>query len=928
MGDVDNVLFASISSSARLVFVFLTAFFCLWAFAHQIQHESTTPSTMDDNDPPHIISQEDTQTMSRSHEDALRSAVLSALSSSASPMPSGLPSSGSASSSGFSSETPKISTGSSSAGSTRAADAEDVKALRDANASTTHLVGHVISQSDPASQQDIEQHETDTSASTPNPPNSLLDIMKRRYPDSSAAAAPVPNAAMRIRSSKRRGQESLAVKAVAEDATMTDPDQGSTPDLQSELVPNLSPAAQNSHQNCCTTKDSKNSQPTVQFSFLDSGTMPAENITSSSTGNVLQRACQMLQGYCANSSNLRTGNKYSSSSSQPPSQPQSPAKIRPTKSIFSAAAKTKRGGRRPDKNHQQGRQGKRLSLSEYRKADESSTVRLTDAHPHRSIHADYDLTDSPHCRILGHGASSTVRLAVRRSDSTLVAVKCLSKYDIMSSRRAGGRESTKSSPIRQRHRYSIGAGSSSSRRHRRLDECEVLRALDGVPNVTHLLDVYEDNDEVQLVLEYCPGGELFDAIQRRTQLAAQEKGTNRSGKSPGSGYTENEAATIIGQLLEALAALHERGIVHRDVKPENVFLMSIPAGNDNNKMEGTQVGTSNNNLEVRLSDFGLARYLHRPHHPNRQDADDASASSSASGGESPITPQSVLRARGRAYSSVGSDFYAAPEVENGSGYDTQCDVYSLGVTLYILLGGFPPRQRAYSLDAYDTMQSILDSPVSSSEEESSSDEGEEAYNANVIPVTFPGSHWKNVSSEAKDLVRRMMHNDPNVRVTAKDALQHAWIAQHFKTATTSATAKEQPSRAPRQKKRSSLVLTSTSDISAESGDRPNFRRKLSKLDLCDMSNEGTPDVSTQSSPVPNNASISAAATMPPPMSFDKAAFSMAELYNRMSLVADAAAAAEQVADGDDEEIIEDEGIDGDSNPTPECAVTTTVPLSV
>ena len=106
--DVDNVF-----QFPRLVLVFfLTGIFPLFNQRIQ-QHESTTRSALDDNDPPHIISQEDTPTMSQSEEDALRSAVLSALSSSASasPIPSGLPSSGSASSSGFSSsETPKIST--------------------------------------------------------------------------------------------------------------------------------------------------------------------------------------------------------------------------------------------------------------------------------------------------------------------------------------------------------------------------------------------------------------------------------------------------------------------------------------------------------------------------------------------------------------------------------------------------------------------------------------------------------------------------------------------------------------------------------------------------------------------------------------------------------------------------------------------------
>lgn len=879
---------------------------------------------MDDHEPPHTIPQADTP-MSPDGEERRGAAAPSSSSSSSSGLASSV---GSSSSSGFSN--PKI-LPSGSSSNFGGGDAEDVKALR-----ATHLSGRVISESDLASAatNDTSTEELHDDAAY----NSLLDGMKRRYLDSTAAAASTPigiGGAMRIRTGKRRGGKSLAVQtaiatATATDMTMTEPNL--TPDLQSELVPNLL-NHRNSHRN-----GNSHHSPTVQFGFLDEEAMPARasdepaSSSNSGGGNVLQRARQVLMRGGGGS-----GNKHSApSTAAAVSQPQSPAKIR-TKGL--QPTKTKRGGRRLSDSATliTTGKGKRLSLSEYRKADESSAVRLTDSDPNQCIHSAYDLTESPQCRILGHGSSSTVRLAVRRSDATLVAVKCLSKFEIMSSRRAGGgRESTRTSPVRQHHRRPRGPllGGGGRRSHRRLDECEVLRALGGVPNVTHLLDVYEDDDEVQLVLEYCPGGELFDAIHRRRQLAAaaaQDIGRKRSRKSKtvGSGYTEREAAIIVGQLLEALAALHERGIVHRDIKPENVFLMSTTSTTSND--------ANANDLEVRLSDFGLARYLHRPSHQRVDAADDASssstASSSASGGESPITPQSVLRAqRGRAYSSVGSDFYAAPEVENGSGYDTQCDVYSLGVTLYILLGGFPPRQRKQrsgSLDAYDATLSMLESRTSSSSEgdssssSSSSGEEDDADGTNPISVTFPGSHWKHASSGAKDLIRQMMHSDPNVRITARDALQHEWIVQHFTTTATAKTAEEQPSRALGQKKRSSLVL-SASTAPCDSDDRPNFRRKLSNLNLCDMaSDEGISDPS----PVSNTAAVppTVAAAMPPPMSFGQAAFSMAELYNRMSLVADATTDEVNV----DEEIVEDEGMDANAASTPERAVTTTatVPLS-
>ena len=322
-----------------------------------------------------------------------------------------------------------------------------------------------------------------------------------------------------------------------------------------------------------------------------------------------------------------------------------------------------------------------LTLSAFRRPE--NTVRIADMDTTRKITTEYDF-DAPECHVLGHGASSTVRLAVRRSDGVQVAVKSVAKHEALRFRR-------------MRH---------SSRRH--LDEWELLRSLCDNPHVVKLLDVYETDEEIQLVLEYCQGGELFDVIQakRRQALESSDKQYN---------FSERRAANIVLQMLSVLSELHSRGIVHRDVKPENILLYT----------------SDSSRVCAKLSDFGTSRELH----PGEE-----SDSCSSDGEASPLTPQS----RKRAYSAVGSNFYAAPEVHAGHGYDTAVDIYSLGVTLYVILCGFPP-----SFTAND----------------------EEDL------VTFPHSHWSNISKDAKDLIRKMLHSDASCRITAAEALQDSWIVR-------------------------------------------------------------------------------------------------------------------------------------------------------
>mmetsp|Transcript_24012 Transcript_24012/g.49902 ORF Transcript_24012/g.49902 Transcript_24012/m.49902 type:complete len:541 (-) Transcript_24012:262-1884(-) len=317
----------------------------------------------------------------------------------------------------------------------------------------------------------------------------------------------------------------------------------------------------------------------------------------------------------------------------------------------------------------------RLTLSAFRKP----AANMTQCDPTRILEDFYDLSQAGCSGVLGHGAFSTVRLAVRTSDSLPVAVKSIAKHEALRSRR-----------------LRVG---------RNLEEWEILQKMKGHEFVIQLLDIFETDEEIQLVMEFCRGGELFNAIQRKR---------NRNHSKRRGQYTEEQAACITSQILRALSDLHAAGIVHRDVKLENILLAS----------------EDENSVRVKLCDLGTARSLD-PVSPT-------DGSQRRQGDISPLTP-----GRSRSNSVIGSSYYGAPELTCGS-YDTSVDVYSLGVTLYILLCGFPPVFTG--------------------------SEGDQ--------VTFPSFYWNDISPEAKDLVRKMLNPDASERITAHEALRDVWIWKH------------------------------------------------------------------------------------------------------------------------------------------------------
>ncbi len=141
------------------------------------------------------------------------------------------------------------------------------------------------------------------------------------------------------------------------------------------------------------------------------------------------------------------------------------------------------------------------------------------------------------------------------------------------------------------------------------------------PNITQVYDIEEEENLIYLVMEYVDG-ESLDGLITKTVL------------------TESRCLKIVADIADALHYAHEKGIVHRDVKPANVLMTS----------DG----------RVKVADFGLAYLIDR---------------------EGGTTRTGFL---------VGSPNYMSPEQATGQKIDRRSDIYSLGVVLFRMLTGRVP----------------------------------------------------------------------------------------------------------------------------------------------------------------------------------------------------------------------------------------------
>eukprot|EP00298_Acanthocystis_sp_HF-20_P012312 c19829_g2_i1.p1 GENE.c19829_g2_i1~~c19829_g2_i1.p1 ORF type:complete len:341 (-),score=115.70 c19829_g2_i1:1-1023(-) len=171
-------------------------------------------------------------------------------------------------------------------------------------------------------------------------------------------------------------------------------------------------------------------------------------------------------------------------------------------------------------------------------------------------------------------------------------------------------------------------------------------------------------------------------------------------------YTEQDAKKVTKQLLQAIKFLHSKNIAHRDLKPENAIFAS-PA----------------EDAILKVSDFGFANV----YDPNN-----------------------------KFVATCGTPLYVAPEIIDCVPYNVQCDMWSLGVIVFILLCGYPP---FYGDDDEELFARIRGGDYE-----------------------FMSPAWDNISKTAKNFIDCCFQTNPEKRITAKDALKHPWIVDVQSTA--------------------------------------------------------------------------------------------------------------------------------------------------
>eukprot|EP01083_Nonionella_stella_P061795 160909_1 len=232
-------------------------------------------------------------------------------------------------------------------------------------------------------------------------------------------------------------------------------------------------------------------------------------------------------------------------------------------------------------------------------------------------------------------------------------------------------------------------------------ETQLLSLAHEHPNIITYHQVFEDVQHLYIVMNYCGGGELFERISRDQK------------------FSEQKASNLFRQMMSCLYYIHQLGIAHCDLKPEN-FIFE----------------TDKEDSAILLIDFGMAKIV-----------------------------------QWRKYHKVinGTPYYIAPEVLSGK-YNELCDMWSMGVILFVMVFGYPPFHSADATLSPKQSDAVIFKQI------------KQGFKAKVLsgfgpwfPQSIP------VSKGCKDLISRLLRIKVADRLTSEEALEHQWLKQSIDT---------------------------------------------------------------------------------------------------------------------------------------------------
>jgi len=179
-------------------------------------------------------------------------------------------------------------------------------------------------------------------------------------------------------------------------------------------------------------------------------------------------------------------------------------------------------------------------------------------------------------------------------------------------------------------------------RQRFINEAQTMSLLNH-PQIVSVFELFEEDGKIGIVMELLSGVDLKNYVEKYGRL------------------NEQEVVNVFSLVLQAFEYAHSKGIVHRDVKPSNIFRLD----------DGS----------IKILDFGIAKILDE---------------------EFDLTKTGTQ---------MGTPMYMSPEqVKDSKSIDFRSDIYSLGVSLYYLCTGTPPYDKTLSSN-FDIMNSIVNKPL-------------------------------------------------------------------------------------------------------------------------------------------------------------------------------------------------------------------------